>query len=122
MVDKPADKARLAAILSKITTGNPEAPWRIVIYGQRGVGKSTWASHCPKIAMIPFEEGVNQLRVKQFPQVQSWPEFHDTLDALLHGDHEYQAVGLDGVDTARTRPRLALCGSVRVRRLDIWMR
>lgn len=95
----PADKARLASILSKITTGNPEAPWKIVIYGPRGIGKSTFASHCPGIAMIPFEEGVNQLRVKQFPQVQSWPELHDTLDALLYGDHDYKAVGLDGVDT-----------------------
>lgn len=91
--------ASARAILAKITKGNALAPWRVVVFGMRGVGKSTFASQCPGMLMIPIEEGTNQLRVDQLPQVKSWQELHDTLDALLSEPHEYKAIAIDGVDS-----------------------
>lgn len=88
------------SILARVTKGNANAPWRVVIYGARGIGKSTFASQCPDVLMIPVEEGTNQIRVNQLPQIKSWQELLDTLNALLTEPHDYKAVALDGVDSA----------------------
>jgi len=94
--------ARIQALLSKITKGNNKAPWRVVIYGAKGTGKSTFASQCPGVVMVPIEEGTNQLRVDQLPQVKSWTELHEVIDAFHDGQHDYKAIALDGIDTAES--------------------
>jgi hypothetical protein len=95
-----AAKITPVSLLSRVTKGNPDAHWRIIIYGARGVGKSTFASRCPGVIMIPIEEGTNQLRVDQLPPVKSWPDFLANLHALLTEDHSFKAVALDGIDSA----------------------
>jgi AAA domain-containing protein len=94
------EKKKIASVLAKVTTGNPDAPWKILIYGFKGVGKSTFAARCPGVVVIPIEEGVNQLRVPQLPQITSWIDLHAALDALLAEEHGYKAVCLDGIDSA----------------------
>lgn len=99
MVAKLSTQERAKAILASVTKGNASAPWRVVIYGARGVGKSTMASQCPGVLMVPIEEGTNQLRVDQLPQVKSWQELHEIVDTLLVEPHEFKALALDGIDS-----------------------
>lgn len=49
-----------------ITTGTIKAALKVVIYGQEGVGKSTFASKFPNPVFIDTEGSTKQLDVARF--------------------------------------------------------
>ena len=87
--------------LSDIQTGTVQVPTRTMMYGEDGVGKSTWASEAPNPIFICTEDGVLRIDVPKFPLCQTWPEVFGRLAALGTQKHEYKTLVLDSADWAQ---------------------
>ena len=53
----------------KLVRGTRIVPLRLVLYGDSGVGKSTWCAGIPGVAFSPAEDGTDHLDVARIP----WP-------------------------------------------------
>jgi hypothetical protein len=88
--DEPNDLA------ADTSYGRPDAPFRTLIYGPEGVGKSTFCSRCPGVYFLPTEEGVNEIPVPQYKtRISSLALLYQILAKLRDKRHPYKAVCLD---------------------------
>ena len=63
----------------EIIKGRQRKPPRIVVYGQEGIGKSSFGASAPSPIFIPIEEGSLHLNVARFPRIRSWGDMIDAL-------------------------------------------
>ena len=63
----------------KILKGRQVKPRRVLLYGQEGVGKSTWAAMAPRPIFLDFEDGLGDIEVEKTERLTT---FGDTLSAL----------------------------------------
>lgn len=83
-------------LLDITSTGRSNAPYRVLIYGPGGVGKSTFCSKAKDVYFLPTEEGVNDIHVPQYKeQIRSLDIVYRVLDKLLNARHPYKSVCLD---------------------------
>lgn len=72
---------------------------RILIYGDGGVGKTTFCASCPGVYFLPTEEGANQIRVPQWKKrITSLDELNLAIELLTESDHGYKAICIDTLD------------------------
>ena len=81
-----------------IITGRVPQPWRMLIHGVEGIGKSTFASRAPKPIFITTEDGTNELECDKFKRCTEEWEFNDCLQFLELEQHDYQTVVVDSLD------------------------
>lgn len=93
---QPAQTGRLSTIFK----GVRQKPPRIILYGVRGVGKSTFAAGATNPIFVPTEDGLGVLDVAAFPVAKSFDELMANLDSLLTEEHTYRTVVLDSLDWA----------------------
>ena len=84
--------------LSLVQTGVQPKPFRMLIHGTEGIGKSTFAGHAPKPIFIQTEDGLDQIDAPKFPLCETYNEVLTCLQSLLHEPHDYMTVVLDSVD------------------------
>ena len=84
--------------LTSIIRGIQPEPFRLLIHGTEGIGKSTFAAQAPDPIFVSTEDGVGRIDVAKFPVAQSFTEVVDNLDSLLTEKHSYQTVVVDSVD------------------------
>lgn len=84
--------------LSDITTGKQDLPPRIVLYGQEGIGKSTFAANAPKPVFIQTEDGLAQIDCAKFPVSTSYEDVIECITALGTEEHDYRTVVIDSAD------------------------
>ena len=84
--------------LSNIITGIKPEPFRLLIHGSEGVGKSTFAANAPDPIFLQTEDGLGQIDVPRFPVAESFDSVVGNLNALLNEKHSYQTVVIDSVD------------------------
>ncbi len=84
-------------LMENILRGKTPKPPIILLYGQEGVGKSTFAAKAPKTVFIPTEDGLNEIDCAKFPIVKTYPEFLDTLKAVLNEEHEFETLAVDSI-------------------------
>jgi len=87
----------MAFDLSTIKTST-QLPPRIVTYGVPGIGKTTFAADMPGAIFLPVEDGLGQLEVLSFPRPTSYDDVKSALDSLIHEDHDYKTLVVDGLD------------------------
>lgn len=87
-----------AKVLANVQKGKKQKPWRMLVYGVEGVGKSTLAAATPAPLFIG-EDGVNHLDAARLP-VESWVQLRAAINALATEQHEYKTLVLDTVDWA----------------------
>lgn len=90
--------------LANITRGKQDKPFRVVIYGVEGVGKTTFASEAPSAIVLPAEQGAHHLDVARFPVPQRWEDVHEAVRVLTEEEHDFKTFVLDALDPAE-----ALC-------------
>jgi hypothetical protein len=92
----PPRKSRL----SEVKTGALDTPERVFVYGQEGVGKSTYLASCPGIIVIGETDGTRRLNVARYPSPDAWTWEYllEALDDITHTEHSYKALGIDGMD------------------------
>ncbi len=85
--------------LGAITTGRVQAPYRILVHGVDGVGKSTFGASAPRPVFLGPEDGTGHLDVARFPVPQSWEDVFDALRTLATDESgTYKTLVVDSVD------------------------
>ena len=85
------------SILSQVKTGKQIGPPRAVIYSEPKAGKTTLIASIPGVVVIPLEEGQGTLDYARTPQPTDFETLMATLQELADADHEFKAVGIDGL-------------------------
>lgn len=99
-------RARRTGFLKAVQREGQKLPSRMIMQGIPGIGKTSWAAHCPGVLFgLPADEtGLITLLdsglVKDIPYMQPWETWDDVLDSvdeLTAADHEYKALCIDGL-------------------------
>jgi hypothetical protein len=104
-----AAKPKKASVLSQVTVRKRKRPIFMLLYGQPGIGKSTWASGSPKPVFISTERGLDQLSVARLPAPKDFKALYDQVEALDKEEHEYQTIVLDTIDGANLLVEKRVC-------------
>lgn len=85
--------------LSDIRSSRASArPLRLVLYGNPGVGKSTFAAQAPAPVFLCGEDGASYLDVPAFPKPESWSDVLESVDLLAREEHAYKTLVIDTLD------------------------
>lgn len=88
------------SILDTLQRGKTPKPPIILLYGQEGVGKSTFAAKAPKTVFIPTEDGLNEIDCVKFPVCKSYSAFKQELLAIRDEEHDFQTLAVDSISAA----------------------
>lgn len=83
--------------LTTIQTQEPIRPPRIVIYGDPGIGKSTFMAGAPSALVLDIEGGLDALEVARY-KTQSVADIMDAISTLYTQEHQYATLGIDSAD------------------------
>lgn len=85
-------------------------PFKIIVYGPPGVGKSTFGSQAPNPIFLQIEEGVNNIYtpgtddlVPAFPALNNAEELGNYISLLENEKHEFKTLVVDTVDWLERR-------------------
>jgi hypothetical protein len=70
----------------------------LVLYGDDGVGKTTFASKFPNPIFIDFDDGSSEIDVDRLTTVRTLPDFYLTLEELGQKKHPYKTLVVDTLD------------------------
>ena len=84
--------------LSDIRSTATIKPPRLLIHGQAGIGKTTFASTLPNPIFVQTEDGLGKLSVPHFPLAQSFEDVTSALTELITQEHDFNSVVVDSVD------------------------
>ena len=85
-------------MLEHIQTGRENKPPRIMLYGQEGVGKSTFGASAPAPIFIQTEDGLGEIDCCKFPLAQCVEDVIIELTALRDEEHNFRTVVIDSLD------------------------
>jgi len=73
-------------------------PYRLLIYGTSGVGKSTLANTAKRPIFIDIEEGLSQIDCDRTPKIDSIGELGNAITFLLTQKEHYDTIVVDTAD------------------------
>jgi hypothetical protein len=73
-------------------------PPRIVIYGDHGLGKTTFGAAAPNPIVLRTEDGLAGIRVPTFPIARSFGDIVNAINSLLSQPNHFQTFVLDSLD------------------------
>ena len=94
----------IGSILTKVKAKAEKLPYRIVIYGREGVGKTSFPAEMtkPLYLMSRNETGLETLissgqlgETSHLPAFDTWSEFMGALDELVAAEHDFKTVVID---------------------------
>lgn len=88
----------MAISLSSLKRGKENKPPRIILYGDNGIGKTTFAAGAPNPVMIQTEDGIGELEIPRFPLAKTYDEVKASLETLVNENHDFQTVEIDSMD------------------------
>lgn len=94
--------------LDKVSRGKVAGPVRMVVYGEPGVGKSSFAAAAPSPLFLDFENRTAHLDVARL-RPQSWDEVFAILRELHANPGEYKTVVFDTLDHMETLLHKYVC-------------
>lgn len=83
----------------EITSGIKNAPFKVLMYGKHGVGKSTWASMAPNAFVIDPNERTRRINFHKRVSVTSWDEVVEAVELVVSGEVECDTIVLDELAT-----------------------
>lgn len=99
----------MSGILAQATTGKRIGQRKILVYGEAGVGKTTWACSAPAAVMIQTEEGADHIDVPRLPVCDSYDTFREQLAGIVKEDHSYETLVIDSMDWLEPLIEQAVC-------------
>ena len=87
----------MAISLASISRSVPKPP-RQIIFGEAGIGKTTYAVSSPAPIVIQTEDGLGALGAEAFPLAQSFQDVMGAILVLYEEDHQYRTLVVDSLD------------------------
>lgn len=88
----------ITKLLEQIKSGKSPGPRRILVYGEHGVGKSTFAAGAPKCVFVPTEEGQDDIDCNRFPLATEFDQVIKAISELASEKHDFGSVAIDSAD------------------------
>ena len=85
-------------MLEQITKGKESKPPRILVYGENGIGKSSFAAQAPNAVFIQTENGLGEIECAKFPLAQTYDDVLNAIGVLYKENHNYQTLVIDTLD------------------------
>lgn len=83
----------------EITKGKIQKPYKVVIYGPEGIGKSTFAAHFPDPLFIDTEGSTRSLDIKRLPKPTSYEMFKQEIDYIIQNNTSIcRTLVIDSID------------------------
>lgn len=92
----------------EISRGIIENPWKVLIYGPEGIGKTTFAAHFPKPLFIDTEGGTARLDVARLPAPSSWEYLMQEVDFVIR-EKPCETLVIDTADWAEKLCIKSIC-------------
>lgn len=86
------------ALKDIIQTGVRVNPYRLLLYGMEGIGKTLWASKSPSPIFLGTEDGLGFIDAESFPAVSNWASVLKYIQFLLSEEHKYKTLVIDTAD------------------------
>lgn len=93
-------------------------PFRELVYGVEGVGKSSFAAGAPSPVFLGAEEGTRHLGVEVFSKPESWADVLAAIDSLGTEDHPFKTLVADTVDWIEPLAFAEVCRVARKRSIE----
>lgn len=112
------------SLLEQVTGGKKRRPRRILLYGTRGIGKSTFGAMAPDPVFIPTEDGLEHIECKAFfddrspPKCESYGEYIQCIGELYNLPHAFKTVVTDSLDWLETLVIAETCKRLNVATLE----
>ena len=113
-----AARPKKQSLLLNVTTRKRRRPAFGVIYGQSGIGKSTFATGAPDPIFIPTERGLDQITVAKLPTPKDFAELYAQVDALDKEEHSYRSIVLDTLDATELLIWARVCQEAKVKSIE----
>ncbi len=85
----------------QITSGLLASPVKTVLYGVKGIGKTTFASKFPAPLFIDLDNGTKRCAVDRVGNIATWEDFMETIKEIAYMDGSpYSTIVIDTVDRA----------------------
>jgi hypothetical protein len=81
-----------------VIKGIQAEPFRLLIHGTEGIGKSTFAACAPDPIFVQTEDGLGQIDVPRFPLSKTYDNVLENLASLVTEKHDYKTVVIDSAD------------------------
>lgn len=108
------------ALLKSGSTQKQQRPPLIVLHADKGVGKTTFASQFPSVALISGEDGAGSIIENRWPNegaVESWDALLNYTRAFAYGEHKFKTLV---VDTCGPLSALAIATCVKQSQKENW--
>lgn len=107
----PLDTLTPSLSLADLSRGGEPRPPRLLIYGTKGIGKSTLAASAPSPVFLDVEDGLTSIPVSRW-RIFTFEAALDAIEVLLRRDaHEFQTVAIDSLDHMERLVWAAVCRS-----------
>ena len=98
-----------------ITKGKKAIPYKVVIYGPEGIGKSTLASKFPRPIFIDTEGSTARMDdVERFENIKNYDEVELAIKCLYEEDSEYKTLVIDTFDKLELMVNEKICAEQNV--------
>lgn len=88
----------MTPLINSIQRGKSARPPRLGIYGEEGIGKTSWASSPAGSIGVPTEDGLDQIDCARFPTARTYEDVVAMLTAVRDEKHDFRNVFLDSLD------------------------
>lgn len=95
---QPARTNRMT--LTSVTRGKIQGPYRILVHGVDGVGKTTFGADAPDPIFLGTEDGSSELDVARFPTPKDWDDVKDAIQTLTADAGGFKTLVIDSLDWA----------------------
>lgn len=103
----PAPPSRMK--LAAVRAGVQRRPYRIVLSGVEGIGKSTFGAGAPAPIFLDAESGTGHLDVARFPRPESWADIIAAVEELRLEKHDFKTLVVDTLDHIEPLLWRAIC-------------
>ena len=99
------------SLLQKLTTGKTPSPPRILLYGDAGVGKSSFAATAPKPVILALEDGLDQIDCAKTPHITDFATLVSYLKEIRDEPHDFQTVVIDSLSALQNIVADGVCAA-----------
>jgi hypothetical protein len=96
----PAQPKQRRMTLDNVSSGVVQDPWRVFLYGDGGLGKSTFFAESPAAIFLDTQDGTTKIPgAKRFPRTpETWEDVLEAIDELIEKTYPYKTFVIDILD------------------------